>query len=59
VDSERRIEEIHNGHPLGRVICMVCGEDLAISGTPRVPEHSADAIRRFVRNHSKDHERST
>lgn len=46
-----RVDEIHKGHRWGALVCTVCGTQLAIYSTPRVPEHNADRIRKFDRNH--------
>jgi hypothetical protein len=51
------IEEIHRGHRWGCVRHIVTGDTIAIWSTPRVPEDNADAIRRFVRRHTKDGEK--
>lgn len=45
------VVEIHKGHRWGAVVCTVCGADLAIYSTPKVPEHAADRIRKFDRQH--------
>ena len=53
------VVEIHIKHRWGKLVCLQCGSDLAISGTPRVPEHVASTIRRFAKQHHSEHERST
>jgi hypothetical protein len=45
------VEEIHRGHRWGRVVCPGCGEACSAYSTPRVPEHNAKQIRRFVEVH--------
>ena len=49
--SKFRIDEIHNGHTWGRVVCLTCGAYEPIWSTPRVPENNAKAIARFVAKH--------
>jgi len=46
-----RVDEIHKGHRWGALVCTVCGADLAIWSTPKVPEESATLIHKFDRNH--------
>lgn len=48
-------EKIHNGHRRGMAICLICGDSVAIWSTPRVPEHTAEAIQRFASRH--DHKK--
>lgn len=50
------VKEIHSGHRWGMVTCRVCGDDVAVWSTPRVPEHNAAAIRRFASKHDHKEE---
>ncbi len=43
--------EIHRGHRWGALVCTVCGADLALHSTPRVPEDTARRIHRFDYKH--------
>jgi len=43
--------EIHRGHRWGALVCTVCGADLALHSTPRVPEDTARRIYRFDHKH--------
>lgn len=53
LDSTKfEVVALHTGHRWGIVRCLTCGDDIAIWSTPRVPEHNADAIRRFAHNHN-------
>ena len=45
------VEEVHKGHRWGLVRCTVCGETAPVWSTPRVPEHNARLIERFVDRH--------
>lgn len=47
------VREIHKGHRWGVVHCGGCGAYTPIYSSPSVPEHNADAIRRFVRRHGE------
>lgn len=49
-----QVTEIHRGHRWGALVCTVCGADLAIHSTPKVPEHTADRIRKFDLHHRHD-----
>lgn len=49
------VEEIHRGHRWGVARCDVCGDEISIWSTPRVPEHTAAAIARFARSHAELH----
>jgi len=51
-----QVVEIHRGHRWGALVCTVCGADLAIHSTPKVPEHTADRIRKFELHHRHDQE---
>lgn len=46
-----RVDVIHKGHRWGALTCTRCGDDLPIYSTPRVPESTAKAIRKFDRTH--------
>lgn len=46
------VEEVHRGHRWGLIRHKETGDTIAIWSTPRVPEDSANAIRRFVRRHT-------
>ncbi|WIY83715.1 hypothetical protein [Propionimicrobium sp. PCR01-08-3] len=50
-DAWFEVVEVHKGHRWGKVVCRECGMTVPIWSTPRVPEHNADAIRRFMHNH--------
>lgn len=41
------VAEIHRGHRWGALVCTVCGADLALHSTPRVPEDTARRVHRF------------
>lgn len=46
-----RVDEVHKGHRWGVLVCEDCGSRLAIWSSPRVPEDTAKAIRKFARAH--------
>lgn len=46
-----RVDQIHKGHRWGVLVCVICGDDLSIWGTPRVPEDVAKRIVRFAQAH--------
>ena len=43
--------QIHKGHRWGVLRCTTCGDTLAIYSTPRVPEDTAERIRKFDLRH--------
>lgn len=45
------VVEIHRGHRWGMLRCTVCGADLALHSTPRVPEDTARRVARFDVKH--------
>jgi len=45
------VEEIHRGHRWGALVCTICGDQLALWSTPRVPENLARQIHRFADRH--------
>lgn len=47
---------IHRAHRWGALVCDVCGENLAIASTPRVPEDTAKRIRKFEAKHRHEEE---
>jgi hypothetical protein len=51
VDDGFEVEEIHRGHRWGVVVCPGCTSRLAVWSTPRVAEHLAQQVRRFVAKH--------
>lgn len=51
-----QVVEIHRGHRWGALVCMVCGADLALHSTPRVPEDAARRVGRFDLKHRHKHE---
>jgi hypothetical protein len=50
------VVEIHRGHRWGALVCMVCGADLALYSTPRVPEDTARRVGRFDLKHRHQQE---
>jgi len=50
------VVEIHRGHRWGVLVCMVCGADLALYSTPRVPEDTARRVGRFDLKHRHQQE---
>ena len=50
-DGVVEVEEIHRGHRWGVLTCTICGDQLAIWSTPRVPENLARQIRKFADRH--------
>ncbi|MGW5821186.1 hypothetical protein [Streptomyces noursei] len=50
-----KVEEVHNGHTWGYLICCTCGGDLRIDCTPRDAATIAKRISEFVRKHLKKH----
>ena len=50
------VVEIHRGHRWGALVCRVCGADLALHSTPRVPEDTARRVGRFDLKHRHEQE---
>jgi hypothetical protein len=50
-DGILEVDEIHRGHRWGVLTCTICGDQMAIWSTPRVPEHLARRIVRFADRH--------
>jgi hypothetical protein len=48
--------EVHRGHRWGMLVCTVCGADLALWSSPRVPEDTAKRVRRFDVRHRHEEE---
>ena len=53
VDEGFEVEEMHRGHRWGVAVCPSCGSRLGVWSTPRVPEHLARQVRRFVVKHRR------
>lgn len=43
--------EIHRAHRWGKLVCTVCGADIPLYSSPKVPEDTAKRIHRFDRQH--------
>jgi len=50
------VVEIHRGHRWGVLVCTVCGADLTLNSTPRVPEDTARRVARFDLKHRHERE---
>jgi hypothetical protein len=50
------VVEIHRGHRWGVLVCTVCGADLTLNSTPRVPEDTARRVARFDLKHRHEGE---
>jgi len=48
-------EEIHKSHRWGAVRCNVCGDDVSVWSSPKVPENNAAQIAKFAKKHTTDH----
>lgn len=52
-----RVDQIHKGHRWGVLVCEVCGDDLSLWSTPRVPEDVARRVHRFAQRHRHEEDR--
>lgn len=48
-------EEIHKSHRWGVVRCKVCGDEVTVWSSPKVPEDNAAKIAKFAKKHANNH----